>query len=604
MTMRSWLFAALISTGLLLTSARGHAQAGASEPRKLAVLVGANEAAPGRKPLRFSHADAQAFGRVLVELGGFAPKDVLVLLDPDPDAVLRALDGQLAQLHQGQGDALLFFYYSGHADAGSLYPRGRPLALTALRERLSDPRASVRIGLIDACRGGGWTGTKGLDETEPFEVSPPFALDNQGSVLISSSSGLEDAHESEQLGGSFFTHYWNAALRGAADSNADARVTVAEAFEYAKSFTIRDTALYTHDAQHPSFAMNLRGRQDLALTTVSLASASLNVSQQKGPLELVHLGSGVVVMEIPKGARTLKLAVAPGHYLLRRREGAQVWAEELNIGAGQVTRVDEGNLELVGHSAMVIKRAEPRPLTLTTLPRGGHELTFDLGVSHIDSAAGAKVHGGRSFEFGVIMPWGITDRLQWVIPSLALTYRGGNHGGFEWLPWGGLTSWGFGYSSLSGVLLDGRAGAGIDLRRWLGERSSIDLGLSGSSHWRFHSGDALPHDPRWQKPTTWRSTLSLGYTLTVADTVTFHIAAAFNQNQLYEGNTPQFSAHSKKSNMTLSFGSVQAMGLRPLPLVRVHLSDHCALNIDASVQYNLATKSTVESYTAGASFYW
>src|SRR5678816_1872501 len=116
-------------------------------------------------------------------------------------------------------------YYSGHADAEALYPNGRPLSLGALKKRLDDGRMNVRIGLIDACRGGGWTGAKGLTAAPAFPVEWPVALDNRGSVLIASSSGWEDAHESEALRGSFFTHHWNAGLRGAADLNGDATIT-------------------------------------------------------------------------------------------------------------------------------------------------------------------------------------------------------------------------------------------------------------------------------------------------------------------------------------------------------------------------------------------
>lgn len=178
-----------------------HALAAPPSPRRVALVIGANAAAPGRKDLRYSQRDAESIGRVLIDLGGFAREDVNILLDPEPGQVLTALDAQLEKVRASGQEVLLFFYYSGHADANALYPRGRSLALSDLRARMTDPRVSVRIGVIDACRGGGWTGTKGLTETAPFEVNLPSALSSEGSVLIASSSGLEDAHESEQLGG-------------------------------------------------------------------------------------------------------------------------------------------------------------------------------------------------------------------------------------------------------------------------------------------------------------------------------------------------------------------------------------------------------------------
>jgi hypothetical protein len=583
-------------------------------PHRIAVVVGANAAAPGRKPLRFSQADATAFGRVLVELGGFAPNDVHVLLDPDPAQVLGALDGELSHL---QGETLVVFYYSGHADATALYPHGRPLTFASLRERLSDSRASLRIGIIDACRGGGWTGTKGLTETAPFEVNLPMVLDNEGSVLIASSSGLEDAHESETLGGSFFTHYWNAGLRGAADTDADGRITLAEAFDYAKALTIRDSALYTASPQHPSFAMNLRGRQDLTLAKLGAADAVLTVEQHVGPLELVHLGSGIVVLEIPKGERSLRLAVAPGRYVLRRREDQKTWARELVVRAGQTTRIDEARLDLLGETAMAIKPALPRPTTATTLPAGRYELTAAFGVNHSETSTGLNIGSTRKYSFSLSMPHGFTDRLQWSIPTLSLTYRFGERGGLEWIPWGGLVGWDVGYTSWSGLVLAGAPGVGLDLRVWTSFHSSFDFGVRFSSHFRWRSGDGLckyrdpndiavvcDDDDAPFAPKTWRASVTAGYTHTLADSVTLHFAVSLSQNVLYEGSFPRFGPSRAENDWVLGIGSVQVLALRAQPLVRVHINDTFALNFDAALRKGFAQRRFDDTYSLGFNVFW
>ena len=181
------------------------AQAGSSEPRRSAVIVGANAAAPGRKPLRFAHNDAINLARVLIDVANFKETDVHVLYDPSPQEVLDRLDTTLAELDDPSQEALLVFYYSGHADHQSMYPRGQPLRFSELRTRLDDERAAVRLGILDTCRGGGWTGARGLSEAEVFEVNVPISLSNEGSVFIASSSGLEDAHETPDFSGGFFT---------------------------------------------------------------------------------------------------------------------------------------------------------------------------------------------------------------------------------------------------------------------------------------------------------------------------------------------------------------------------------------------------------------
>jgi Caspase domain len=605
-TSRWWqLFCTLLS---LLGSLACTAKASAQALRKTAIIVGANAAAPGRRPLRFSEHDAKGVAEVLIELGGFARDDVHVLLDPDPAEVLGALDRALAQ--PGAQDSLLMFYYSGHADAHALYPRGRALPLAELRKRLGDPRAAIRLGVIDACRGGGFTGAKGLTEVAPFEVTLPMALDSQGSILIASSSGLEDAHESEQLGGSFFTHHWTAALRGAGDRNSDGQVTLNEAFDYAKTLTIRDSAQQTGAAQHPSFSLNLHGRQDLALSTLTRAGAVVAVEQQEGPLELVHLATGVVVLELPKGPRTLRLAVAPGDYLLRRRRGKSVWTRELHVVPGSSMRVAEAALELQGEPTLAAKRSAPRPLTLSTLPRGTQEATLALGVSYEDRSG---LSLGREFAFSAVFPRGLTDRLQWVIPTLALAYRAGEHGALEWIPVGGFLGWSLGYSSLQGLILELTPGAFLHVRKWLTPRTALTWGVGGFSELSWQSkqtsfyradGSEVPQMPRLSPPNTWRTSLSFGIVHTLADAVTLQLSADLSANALYHGELTAPSGRSQQSNLTLGLGAVQNVGLRPAHLVQVHLSDAMALNLDAALHYSFNEKRTHETYLVGASFLW
>jgi hypothetical protein len=374
----------IVTVCALLMFAPARAVASEASIRRVAVVVGANGAAPGRKPLRFAHEDARRMADVLL-LAGYDKRDIHVMRDPEPTELIATLDRALRET-AGKPSQLVF-YYSGHADTTALYPNGKPLQLVALRDRLDSAGATVRIGIIDACRGGGWTGTKGLTPTEPFQVSLPFKLSNEGSVLISSSSGLEDAHESETLRGSFFTHHWVAALRGAGDRDGDGAITLGEAFAYAKQLTVRDTALHTKTPQHPSFQLNLRGKHDLTLVTLAAATSVLTVEQRVGPLQLVHLGTGVVVLEVPRGKRRMKLALPPGKYVVRREAEHRVFAREITVAAGKETRLDEEELTLVGTSQLAVKGAAASATLYAALGFGGGALTgtdregFSSGVS-------------------------------------------------------------------------------------------------------------------------------------------------------------------------------------------------------------------------------
>jgi hypothetical protein len=353
-------------------------------PKRRAVVVGSNGAAAGRTSLRYAHEDAKRMAEVLVEVGEFRQGEVSVLKDPTPEELLSAMDEQMEALRGQPGETLWLFYYSGHADQSFLYPGGRALPIEEVRKRVDTPAATVRLGIIDACRGGGWTQTKGLQaEATPFEVQVPIVLRSEGSVLIASSSGLENAHETEALRGSFFTHHLVAALRGAADQAGDGEVTVAEAFSYARERTVRDTALMGVSPQHPSFDLNLRGRGDLALTHVAAAGSVLRVKQVMGPLQVLQAGSGSQVAELPRGERWTALALPPGRYLVvSKGEGGQPRAGEVTLREQETVTLEEGSLEPVDVTPLVPKGGELplNTLSLSLLPNGEFFVGEAFGV--------------------------------------------------------------------------------------------------------------------------------------------------------------------------------------------------------------------------------
>lgn len=369
------------------------------EPPRRAVVVGSNSAITGRVGLRYAHSDAQSMADVLRTSGGFKAEDVVVLLDAKPAAVLAALDEARTELVKSNEHGLLLFYYSGHADQRSLYPGGAPLDLEELKARLADEAVGVRIGIIDACRGGGWTQAKGLTPTSPFEVGVP-ALSSEGTALLAASSGLEDAHEAEGLQGSFFTHYLVAGLRGAADATGDGQVTLSEAFAYANRLTIRDTATRSKQAQHPSFDLRLRGRQDVVLTSLESTGTQLLVAQTEGPLEVVQLSTGITVAEAAPGEQLLRLALPPGPYLVRRLKNGSIFSREVAVKQNEATRLEESALTLVGQQAVASKGLE------NELLEGAHEISLSGGTAPFDPfVAGFTVSLDYTYFFSRLFGW-------------------------------------------------------------------------------------------------------------------------------------------------------------------------------------------------------
>lgn len=609
-----WL-ASLAAVALVATATRAaHAQ----PPRRLALIVGADGAPPGRRTLRYSHDDARRVAEVLVSVAGFDGGDVSVLLDPQPQAVLDALDGLLREADAAGREAVLFFYYSGHADDTALYPAGRTLPMADLKPRLEDARAKVRIGIIDSCRGGGWTGTKGLTAAEPFDVNVPLGLSNEGSIFIASSSGLENAHESESLRGSFFTHHWNGGLMGAADRNGDGRVTMSEAFEYARMLTIRDTALVTQTPQHPSFHMNLSGRQDFTLASVPSHGSALELEQRQGPLELVNLDSGLVVLESARGRTVLRLAVTPGRYLVRRRDVAGIWAREVEVPADGQARLNEDQLQLVRPSALAAKDAVPRIDTAPVVPPGHFGLGFNFGVRHarvmdpglrLTNAAG-DIAGILRAAYGFAPDWHA------VLP-LAVAHAARWDDDWQSVFWAGLPVLGAARENLRGTIVNGAVGAGFDFQRAAGGGGDLNWGLSvlGAFAWVEHPVESClvglgppsqctPVEPASSPPDTWTVQLTAGYTHRLADVVTLNLAVGVAGNAVASGDLPTLGWREPSFDPLLAIGALQRRGLLPQPLIRVDVSDTMALDVYAAVAYQLATRTITESYLGGASWAW
>jgi caspase domain-containing protein len=570
---------ALLSFGLVLLLAP-LAQA---RTERVAIVVGSNGAPSGRVPLRYAHDDARAVASVLTEVGDYRAEDVHVLLDPSPGRVLDEIERAVAHLGAAP-ESLVLFYYSGHSDSDALYPNGQPLSLRVLRQSLDDPRVSVRLGVIDSCRGGGWTGSKGLQASEPFAVDAAGALSNVGSALIASSSGLEDAHESEALGGSFFTHHFTAGLRGAADDNHDRRVTLVEAFEYARSLTIRDTALVAATPQHPSFRMNLLGRQDLPLTNLERGESWMALAQEAGPLQVVHLQSGAVLAELPAGSHAVRIALPPGRYLVRRRADSHTYAKEYQVPAGEVTRVTESDLELIGETRLALKGDADDEWRVNYYLLGALGSQHGLGFSMSNAQYGrvapseAPLMGFTSFgavNTGLGLEVSVPGRVAW---------RLGKGNAVEWVPWLGVP-W-YWVPDAEGDLRF-HAGIGLGLDTWLRldgrSRVGLSLGASAmdpSAGNRLDAWAAVGYERRIGE--RWAVSLGLGYTHSIGDD---DLRAIADQRGVRD---------------RISIGSVATDGVLPLPLLEYRVDETLSVGASAQLDYHLSD----ESFGYAATFGW
>lgn len=563
-------------------------------PPRVGIVVGAQGGAPGRGALRHAHHDAEAIADVLTSVGRFAPGRVHVLRDPAPGELLAVLQREAAAL-AGRPDALLFFYFSGHADQASLYSAGKPVPLDAVRRALDRQDVAVRIGVIDACQGGGWTRAKGLVPDAPFEVTLPQVLESEGSALISSSAGDESAHESDALGGSFFTVHLAAGLRGAADESGDGEVTLTEAFEYARAQTIRDTARQAKEPQHPTFALNLRGRQDVVLAQVAASPSTLSVAQAGGPLELVHLATGLRMLELPPGPRTARIAVPAGRYLVRRVAADGVRAHEVDVPRQGQVEVREEELTLVASERLAVKGL---PTTMQPATPRALDVELSLGVllsSYYPQVAGlqlgdwtARYDGSNLRIDGRV---GLTDRLAWRVGTLGFAYRFGRPEATEVVPYGGLLAW------REGSLGELRLGGGAALRHRKGPGAVV---AAAGIDWEG-SGAGFELAARMVR----RLHASVGYTLLIRGVGTLHVAAQYVRSHRDGASSFDGSYYvigpPEIFEEALLIGSVQELGLASVPLFRLDLPSSWTLDLHGAAVIFGGGYLVAQAFTGGLS---
>jgi antitoxin component YwqK of YwqJK toxin-antitoxin module len=298
-----------------------------------AVVVGSNKGSAGLEPLQYAEEDASRFADVLVELGGFDPARVTVLRGADRRTIDAAM-AEHAALAAREPDDFFVFYYSGHADQMGLRLGSDALSFSELREDVREMQSEVRLGVLDACRSGEITRTKGMVLDDPFmQVSE--VRQAEGEAWLTAASEDEAAQESDKIRGSFFTHYLLSALRGAADQG-DGVVTLGEAYAYAYQRTVARTGTTSAGTQHPTYDYRMTGRGDLPLTDVSQASARIVLPEDmEGVVAVLRLPDRTPLAEIAKtrGA-PVKVAVPPGSYAVVLRDGRASAEATVGLTAG------------------------------------------------------------------------------------------------------------------------------------------------------------------------------------------------------------------------------------------------------------------------------
>lgn len=325
---------------------------------RYALVVGHDRGHHDEQTLRFAQRDARRFADVLTELGGFADDHVTVLRGAGPDAVQGALIAINDRIRTKGEPAVLVVFYSGHADAQALHLGTADLSLERLEQLVRGSAAQLRLLIVDACRSGSLTRAKGGDPVPAPPLRMAERLPADGLVVWTSSAENEDAQESDELEGSFFTHYLVSGLLGAADANNDGVVTLTEAYTHAYDATLRATSKTLAGVQHATFRDDIRGLGDLTLTRLvgpgrgqlAFVPGHDYLVMQRGP-------DGAVVAEI--GARDVErhVSVRAGRYYVRARTQDYLLEGNVDVQADRRSVVDENRLSRVEYARLVRKGA-------------------------------------------------------------------------------------------------------------------------------------------------------------------------------------------------------------------------------------------------------
>ena len=258
-----------------------------TQPERWAVVIGAGRYEdPAIPRLRYTVADAEAIHEFLTGPGGFSPDHTLLLTDrTERKPTLRnlkwALGTFLARSARKEDTVVVFF--AGHgapevdprglerdgiakylvpvdADLDDLYATALPMdELSTIFTRIEAERIVV---LLDACYSGGAGGrTFTAKRTRATNLDDLFLerlTRAKGRAIVSAARPNEVSLELADLGHGLFTHYVLEGLKGSADSNKDALVTVQELYEYVER-EVAQRSRAVGASQHPVLKGELEG---------------------------------------------------------------------------------------------------------------------------------------------------------------------------------------------------------------------------------------------------------------------------------------------------------------------------------------------------------
>ena len=331
----------------------------AAEIRRYGIFIGNNLGYKDEARLRFAERDADKIRSVFQELGGFPSQNIVMVKGQSAARARRALVAVNARIRRLTGTpSMLLVYYSGHADARSLHLGSSDFDLSEIKKLVEGSPATFRFLILDACRSGALTRAKGVRRGPPLRITLGQRLAAEGVVFLTATSADENAHESNRVRGSYFTHFLVSGLMGAADANGDDVVVLDEIYRFAYQNTLRATSRAFAGLQHPAYRYDMSGSGRVVLTRVLEGRGNrglLRVPRNRTYLIMRDNEMGEVVAEICLRDRNRRISLKEGRYYVRGQGRDDLLEGTVTVRRGKIVALKERGLRRVAYARLVRK---------------------------------------------------------------------------------------------------------------------------------------------------------------------------------------------------------------------------------------------------------
>jgi hypothetical protein len=346
---------------------------------RIALIVGANRGLPSERQLQYAVSDAKRIRQVLLELGKFTDSRCYLLSNPtvnELDKTLSELTGRIKEIKGGGNEVEFLFYYSGHGSTNALHLSGVSMPHDTLLAMIESVNADLTISIVDACYSGALVSSKGISIAQPISLRVNDTLTARGTIWLASSSSDQVSHESQELGGSVFTHNIISALRGAADYDGSKTISLSEAYSFARNNTSKITGIHTGVQQQPSYAWNIKGNSELCLSYLTQGSVQLVLQGgEHCPHFIISEPAQTILAEFTPQDNDVSFAVPSGRYRIQRVCTHSLASLNIDCSWKSACTLSLGNMYTFSHPAFSQKGPLDQPAHYLILSGGADIIT-------------------------------------------------------------------------------------------------------------------------------------------------------------------------------------------------------------------------------------